>query len=61
MAEPDQFALHSPVSPGGILGCHADDDFLIAAAVGGRPGGGVRCSPIYVRPACGARPGSWRE
>jgi len=24
MAEPDEFALHAPVSPGGVLGCHAD-------------------------------------
>jgi hypothetical protein len=28
MAESDQFALHSPVPPGGILGCHADDKLL---------------------------------
>ena len=37
MAEPDQFALHPPVSPGGILNCHANHDFLMATAVGGRP------------------------
>ena len=28
MAEPDQFALHPPVSPGGILNCHANHDFF---------------------------------
>jgi transposase InsO family protein len=28
MAEPDQFALHAPVPPGGILGCHANHQLL---------------------------------
>jgi hypothetical protein len=28
VAETDQFALHAPVSPGGILGGHADDELL---------------------------------
>jgi hypothetical protein len=28
MAEPDQFALHPPVPPGRILGCHADNKLL---------------------------------
>ncbi len=28
MAEPDQFALHAPVSPLWVLGGHADDQFL---------------------------------
>jgi hypothetical protein len=28
MTEPDQFALHSSVSPGGILGGHANHDLL---------------------------------
>jgi hypothetical protein len=28
MAEPDQFALHAPVSPGGILGGHPNHEIL---------------------------------
>jgi hypothetical protein len=28
MAEPDQFALHPPVSPDGILNCPANYDFF---------------------------------
>jgi hypothetical protein len=24
MAQPDQFTLHAPVSPGGVLSCHAN-------------------------------------
>jgi hypothetical protein len=39
MSESDEFALRPTVSPGGLLGHHPDDSFLIAAAVGGRPSG----------------------
>jgi hypothetical protein len=38
MAEPDQFALHPPVSQDGFSMAIRMTSFLIAAAVGGRPG-----------------------
>jgi hypothetical protein len=38
MAQPDQFTLHAPVSPGGVLSCHANHQVSIGVAVGGRPG-----------------------
>jgi hypothetical protein len=38
MAEPDQFALHPPVSPGGVLVCHADDQVLDRCGGRGTPG-----------------------
>ena len=38
MAEPDEFALHAPVPPTRIAGCHADHERADQAVVGGRPG-----------------------
>jgi hypothetical protein len=62
MAEPDQFALHAPVAPGRVLCCHAHHKFRDRRRDRGDvPGDGVRCRPPCAPPACGARPGSWRE
>jgi hypothetical protein len=49
MAESDQFALHPPVSQVGFSFAMRTIRFLIAAAVGGRRGAGVRCNPICAR------------
>jgi hypothetical protein len=38
MAEPDQFVLHAPASPGGFSVAMRITSFLTATAVGGRPG-----------------------
>jgi hypothetical protein len=38
VAEPDQFALHAPVSPARVLSCQADDELLDCRRGGGRPG-----------------------
>lgn len=62
MAEPDQFTLHPPMSPGGILGFHANHQSFDRccgrrdARVGDAPS-----SPISARPTCGAKPGLWQE
>ena len=38
MAQADQFALHTPVAPGGVLARHADDELLDRRSGGWTPG-----------------------
>jgi hypothetical protein len=38
MAQPDQFALHAPMPPGRVLGCHAHHEILDCRG-GGWPSG----------------------
>ncbi len=45
VAEPDQLALHAPVSPGRILGCHANDQ-LLDRCCGGRTSGLATCGVV---------------
>jgi hypothetical protein len=63
MAEPAQLALHPPMSPRGVLVGHPCHQFLDrrSGLRDVRAGGGWWCSPTCARPACGPRPGSWRE
>jgi hypothetical protein len=42
MAEPDQLALHPPMSPGGILGCHANHQSCDRCCGRGTPGSATR-------------------
>jgi hypothetical protein len=48
MAEPDQFVLHPPVSPGGILDCHADHHHRYVVAPRPPP---LDSAPLAVQPA----------
>jgi hypothetical protein len=57
MAEPDQFALHPPVSPGGFSAAMRMRSLVIAVAVGGRAVPGV-CGVVPLAPTsrrCQAR------
>jgi len=45
MAEPDQFALHAPVAPGGVLGGHAHHEVLDGCC-GGWTSGSAACGVV---------------
>jgi hypothetical protein len=45
VAESDQFALHAPMSPGGILDCHANDQ-LLDRCCGRRTSGMATCGVV---------------
>src|SRR5947209_16478562 len=45
VAEPDQLALHAPVSPGRILGCHPNDQ-LLDRCCGWRTSGLATCGVV---------------
>ena len=45
MAEPDQFALHAPMPPDGVLGGHAHHEILNYRC-GGRTSGSAACGVV---------------
>ena len=45
MPEPDQFALHAPVAPGGVLGGHAHHE-VFDGCCGGWTSGSAACGVV---------------